>query len=230
MSDIKIIASYCEENLNLDDLELSEGYYYQSLPLCVIDAVFSIGVKYESTRNTVIKYCDYFNLKRIRDTKESFPKKEEQESISDFINKLIYLGTKVFSEEVFKNKQRTSATNGILKAEAVLHFANLLKDFELEYLQDVHKIMYNDEFENKIKLIPGQKSGISLNYFFMLCGSNEFIKPDRMVLRFLEGILKRKVGIEEAQIILKSVSENLKEKYSDITPRKLDHTIWKSLH
>ena len=44
----------------LDDLgtPLSDAAYeYTSLPLCVIDAVFSIGVRYESTENTVRDFC-----------------------------------------------------------------------------------------------------------------------------------------------------------------------------
>ena len=44
--DIKQLAKYCDLALNLKDANLSDEYFYQSLPLCVIDAVYSIGVKY----------------------------------------------------------------------------------------------------------------------------------------------------------------------------------------
>ena len=43
----------CESTLNLSSASLSSSYYYDSLPYCVIDAVFSIGVKYTSTQNVV---------------------------------------------------------------------------------------------------------------------------------------------------------------------------------
>ena len=36
--------------------------------------------------------------------------------------------------------------------------------------------------------------------------------------------------MSDIKIVTSYFEENLKEKYSDITPRKLDHTIWKSLH
>jgi hypothetical protein len=43
---------------NLETTVLPEAYYYSSLPLCVIDTVYSIGVNYESTRRTVSTWCD----------------------------------------------------------------------------------------------------------------------------------------------------------------------------
>lgn len=34
-------------------IEVAEEYGYASLPLCVIDSVFSIGVRYEGVRNVI---------------------------------------------------------------------------------------------------------------------------------------------------------------------------------
>ena len=58
------LVQACERLFELDSLALSDAYYYSSLPLCVIDAVFSIGVKYTSTENTVRRYCEYFQVKK----------------------------------------------------------------------------------------------------------------------------------------------------------------------
>lgn len=41
-------------NTDLKPLPLPEEFFYASLPLCVVDAVFSIGVTYTSTANTVV--------------------------------------------------------------------------------------------------------------------------------------------------------------------------------
>ena len=38
-------------------IEVAEKYSYASLPLCVIDSVFSIGVRYEGVRNVIERYC-----------------------------------------------------------------------------------------------------------------------------------------------------------------------------
>ncbi|MCL2855755.1 MAG: hypothetical protein FWE21_09095 [Defluviitaleaceae bacterium] len=37
------LAMYCKSKLDLGNASLSDGHYYSSLPLCVIDAIFSIG-------------------------------------------------------------------------------------------------------------------------------------------------------------------------------------------
>ena len=50
------LCTACESVLDLSSASLSASYYYDSLPYCVIDAVFSIGVKYTSTQNVVKNY------------------------------------------------------------------------------------------------------------------------------------------------------------------------------
>ena len=48
--------------LPLEGATLGREYYYNSLSLCVIDAVFSIGVRYESVRAVVRRYCQRFQI------------------------------------------------------------------------------------------------------------------------------------------------------------------------
>ena len=61
--DAERLASACERIFPLESLTLGPSYYYDSLPLCLIDAVFSIGVKYSSTQNVVKHYCSYYGLR-----------------------------------------------------------------------------------------------------------------------------------------------------------------------
>ena len=225
-SDIETVKSFCETNLDLKYAKLGDEYFYNSLSLCVIDAVFSIGVKYEATQNVVRRYAQYFNLKQIRDKKESIPNIEEQESIETFLKNMEQIGTETFTNEIFRNRQRTSPTNGILKTEAAYRYATIFSKYGINYFQDVHKIMFDSDFENEIKNIPGQRSGISLKYFFMLAGSDDYVKTDRMIIRFLENILNRKINLDEVQTLIFKVSDRLNTKYNDMNPRLLDHQIW----
>jgi len=223
---IEKIVNRCEQILDLTNAKLSNEYFYQSLSLCVIDAVYSLGARYESTRHVVIKYCNYFNLQRIRKDKNNLPKKETQEPIENFLEKMQRLGVEKFAKEIFQNRQRTSTKNGILKAEAVLKFATVLKKYNINYLQDVPAVISNSNFDKNIRKIPGQRSGKSLKYFFMLSGSDDFVKPDRMILGFLKDTLQKNVLPEEAQYLLCEASKKLKPKYPNITPKVLDYTIW----
>ncbi|OMP68767.1 hypothetical protein [Domibacillus epiphyticus] len=225
MDEILRIAEYCEKELALNGAKLPDEYYYTSVPHCVIDSVFSIGVRYESVKNTVMKFSDYFNLKKLRSGAE-FPSMTDQLSVDRFLSSFEELGIDHYIHYVFKNKQRTSPKNGILKGKAVYRFCKVLQKYEVNFLQDVKNLYGNAEFEKEIKAIPGQKSGISLVYFYMLAGDDKRVKPDRMIVRFLEKVLQRKVKLDEAQNLLEISAKSLKSKYPNMNPRLLDYQIW----
>ena len=225
-SDILTVAHQAKAVLPLETAKLSEEYFYQSLPLCVIDAVFSIGVKYDSTRAVVTRYCEYTSQRRIRKSAD-LPNRESQEAISSFCGRSEQSDPVLMAKLVYQNRQRTSTRSGILKAEAVLRFAQVLQSFGIEHLQDVPRTSENTDLVAAIQSIPGQRSGISLYYFWMLAGSNDFVKPDRMVLRFLEAALSRPVDINEAVALLCASIQELGADFPSLTPRLLDHEIWK---
>lgn len=227
MSEVGKIINYSKENSDLENAKLCDEFFYQSLSLCVIDAVFSIGVRYGVVRNVISRYCNYFELNKFRAEKKKIPEKSEQESIANLIDKLEKYGIDEFTEKIFDNRNLTSPNNGILKTEAVYKFSKTLNEFGVNYFQDIDKIINNCDFKAEIKKIPGQKSGISTNYFFMLAGYENYIKPDRMILRFLERILDvDQIDIKKAQSLLIEVSKRLKNEHSHITPRVLDYEIW----
>lgn len=223
---VRMVAEQAKKVLPLKAAELSESYRYQSLPLCVIDAVFSIGVKYDSTRQVAIRYCDYTSQSRIRPS-HKLPPREQQESITSFCKRPEQGDVETMAELVYHNRHRTSTRGGILKADAVLRFAEVLRSFGVEFLQDVPQVAESEAFESAIQSIPGQGSGISLQYFWMLAGSEEFVKPDRMVVRFLEKALSRKVDTTEASRLLRDASIQLKSEFPNMNPRLLDHEVWK---
>lgn len=226
-TEISLIAAHAQKGLSLATAQLGDEYFYQSIPLCVIDAVYSIGVRYEIVRNMIGRYCAHFSVQRARTPRNVLPHNNQQESVSSFCERFEQYGANAMAAEVFRNRQRTSPTNGILKAEATYLFASVLRKHGIEYLQDVERVLDNREFEKEIFAIPGQTSGISLQYFFMLAGSEDLIKPDRMILGFLQSVLGRPIRTTEAQRLLAESTAQLREIYPHLTPRLLDHEIWK---
>jgi len=231
--EVKALADYVIRVLSLDEAKLSDEYFYQNLSLCVIDSIYSIGVRYAGVQAVVDRYCRKFELKKVRDDRTNFPVSNEQESISEFC-KRIEMCPNELALTLFQNRQRTSAKSGILKAEAVQQFARILHSYEIENFQDVAQISSKASFEKSIQNIRGQRSGISLKYFWMLAGAENFIKPDRMVIRFVETALNRSIpptakNIVEVERLLREVCEHIKTetKYSNLTPRLLDHEVWK---
>ncbi len=224
--EIKKLADHCEAVLALRRAYLSDEYFYQNLPLCVIDAVYSVGAKYAGTHRTVMDYCSFFRLRRIRDIKIGDPPTiEQQQSVKQFLDTISKYDIQTVTETIFNNRQRTSTRKGILKSEAVIMFARILRKYSVNYLQDVQRIIDDGDFERGILLIPGQTKDVSLSYFFMLSGSYDFVKVDRWVLAFIKDALRRKGGKKEAQSGLREVYEILKPKYPNLTLRLLDHSI-----
>ncbi|MDO9086014.1 MAG: hypothetical protein Q7U53_07405 [Anaerolineaceae bacterium] len=222
--EIQTFIKHCKSKLDLSNLTQSEEYGYHNLPLCIIDAVFSINALYTSTENAVKRFCNYFGVTRLRE-KELAPT-TEQLSISEFIKLHEGLTFQEMAEKVYQNRQRTSSRSGILKSEAVYLFATVVHQFGAEYLQDVVKVMGDPFFEAEIAKIPGQSSGLSTRYFYMLVGNEDAIKPDRMVRRFVFDAAHRELNAEECQELLSAACVELAKDYPTITPRSLDHQIW----
>ena len=211
--------------LNLSDAQLGAEYTYHSLSLCVIDAVFSIGVRYAGVQAVVQNYCDHFSLPRLRSDPFNWLTREEQIPLSMLCQQFETLGVQHMAEVVVDNRQRTSTCNGISKAEAVWRFAQALRSHRVEYFQDLEQGL-PEAAVDAVRAVKGQGSGISLEYFLMLAGDGNRIKPDRMVLRFLEDALERGVTVAEAPVLLQGTLQNLRGDFPDLSLRALDYLIW----
>lgn len=205
---------------------MGHEYFYQSLPLCMIDAVYSIGVKYEAVQNVVRRYCRYFNLKEFREPMELIPPQREQQSLSDFIEAFTNIGLEKFTDVVFQNRQRTSSRSGILKSDAVFRFARTCHESGINFLQDVGPKVLDNVLEINLRKIPGQN--LSIGYFFMLSGSDDLVKPDRWILGFLNRCLGYSPTIIEAQSLVSKTCTILRVDHPRLTPRLLDNIIWNS--
>ena len=217
------LANICKALFNLDSLQLSQSYYYASLPLCIIDSVFSIGVRYTSTQNVVNRYCKYYSLPVYNRNRNEA---KQMHTVSELVENIEKIGIQDSASTIFNNKQRTSSKNGILKAEAVYQFAKILKKYGIESFVD---LMHSDDLlaiEREVRTIPGQTSGLSWRYFLMLAGDDNLAKPDRHILRFMHKHLGITPTLHEAQMILEDTVKILHNEYSNITVRLLDYTIW----
>ena len=217
------LCTACETELNLASATLSPSYYYDSLPYCIIDAVFSIGVKYTSTQNVVKSYCTYYGLREYNTERDPCG---DTHTVSKMIENIESIGIEKSADVIFKNHQRTSSRSGILKADAVLRFAKILQEYGIETLADINAKGVPFEVEQEILRIPGQQSGLSFRYFCMLSGDDSQAKPDRHVLRFLKEHTGKDYSIQQARDALEDAVELLKGKYPHLTVRLLDYSIW----
>lgn len=208
------LAELVAANVGVYEVSLPPEYFYKSLPLAIIDAVFSIGVKYTSTANTVRRFCENQTPPWAQHQNESGP----EYTIKDFLSLVSCRPVDELAAYVYGNRQRTSAKNGILKAEAVNRWADVLLKHDINCFADAPKLMGNHFLDQQLRALRGQRSGISLDYFKMLIGDDTGIKADRHILRFMEMI-----GIRDVAI-LRSIAAQM-----GVTPRLLDYAIWQKM-
>jgi len=221
-----LFANYCDKMLDLKNAVLTDGYYYASLPLCIIDSIYSINANYTSTVNVVKRFCKYRNIPIYRKRTTEYPDVGTQFKITEFVKTLEENDASYNAKNVFSNLQRTSSRSGILKAEAVYLWAKALERHSIDVFQDVNKIDFY--VENELFAIKGQGSGLSLSYFYMLSGNDERCKPDRHILKFISDALDRSINdTAYAQKIMTDAVSILKDKYPHINVRLLDNMIWK---
>ena len=214
------------ENVGLKPVGVSEEYRYASLPLCVVDAVFSIGVKYTSTQATVARFCDKTGWPRFATLRED--RGAGTHSLSDLLALYDGLTSEAAAHVLFGNRQRTSTTSGILKAEAVRLFAEALLQCGIDTFADITA----DRLELAEAIIlglPGQGSGIAFDYFRMLAGDDDLIKPDRMIQRFVACALgtEKEPEPRQAAVLVRLAARELTRRGYRWTPLSLDHAIWR---
>ena len=224
-TDQKKIFAEINAKIKLSTAKLSDEYYYDSLPQCLIDAIFSIGTKYASTRKTVIRACDKLKRKRLDPLTHC---QSDSYTIDEFI-KDISKYSDYGMIDVYVNRQWTSSRSGIRKAEAVYKLADILKKHKVNTLKDIRSLSSTrlDDLEKEFISVKGQGSGISFSYFLMLSGDENHIKADRWILRFLKDVTGKKYAKTDAEKDLRDVCVELNKTYPTLTPRLLDHEIWK---
>lgn len=227
---------YCESELDLYQKLVIERKidpnltFYKSLPLCIIDAVFSIGVKYTSVMKAEENFIFYFNLNIDRE----YPLKNDEYTIEKFINDMNKFPS--FDEAAttgFKNKQRTSSRNGILKAEACYHVAKVFGNHNINTLDDFRNYTNKPALDKDILKVKGQSSGIMLKYLYMLAGDSNEAKPDRHMANFVRNIYPH-ISMttkhhDEIQKIMKDAVAILQSTYPNLTVRFLDYLIWEHM-
>jgi hypothetical protein len=190
---------------------------YDAVGLAIIDAVWSIGVRYQSVENVIARY------RAARRAGGDDPEADRPGDVRRFIEACG--GAEAFAQRM-GNRQRTSTTNGILKAEAVLHEARILEDEGVQRPGDLTGASQErlDHLQDRWSTVAGQGSGVSWRAFSMLVGLPE-VKPDRMIRRFAAAALGRPretaVGVDEARALVLGAAARL-----GVSPRALDNAIW----
>lgn len=217
MSDVSKLVDKCQRVLGDKDTGTEAPDGYSSVPLCAVDAIFSIGVRYGGVENVVNRYKSYWLEKGVdADT--------DEHSTRGFLDE--FAGRDDLAETLFDNRQRTSPRGGILKADAVVQLLEVLDSAGIQTTKQLRDHFDDADLDRAIRNVHGQSSGISAKYLFLLAGVEDAVKPDRMIIRFVSQAVDHKVTALEAQNLVVAASRELRLHNPELTPRVLDHLIW----
>ena len=226
---IEVVAAYADTHLDLESAQLSNAYYYQSLPFCIIDAVFSLGVRYGQVENVIRNVAKVADWNIFRSNGSNFLSANQQKNISDLlseINKHKNPCQTLFNNRGYANPSARNVTK-VQKADLVHKFAGVLKKHEIETFQDLASYGNPDALDAALCALPALTSGVGVRYFRMLSGDENQVKPDRMIQRFIKDAIGKNLDVNTCVTLIQSACQMLKAKYSALTPRLLDHEIWK---
>ena len=200
--------------------EPSDGYP-TSLALCVIDAIWSMGVRYGNVRNI---------LQRYRDLRSGQGADAEQDNLGDLLAVVEGLGGVHEFIRSVGNRQKVSTSPGAkLKGEVVVAAAKSLRDIGIDSMADflAAEEANGSSVRSVWTTLPGQGSGTSFRYLRILAGLED-VKPDRMVRRFvaralgLGDVAESSVKEDQAVDLVRKTAEHF-----GVSERTLDGELWK---
>lgn len=192
--------------------------YHGSLALCVVDSIWSLGIKYETVENVLRRYLSARGFRGLEDAQTCSD--GPGDLLEWFTSSSGCSGSSDRFAEIVGNRNRTSSTNGVLKSEAVVQACTLLKSMEINTTADLiaHAHVVEPRWLTEIK---GQASGISWKYLLMLAGQSG-VKPDRMVKRFMQrmGAAATVSPDEFVQALVDAINQPA------VDATAVDHQIW----
>ena len=182
--------------------------YPDSLALCLLDSVWSLGANY-----------DYHVVRVLNRYRSLRGHRAATDTATDLIQSVETCGGPDGFAHEMCNRQLTSTRGGVLKAEAVYRAARIMADAGIETPLQLRA--HVDRVSVPWRTLPGQRSSATgWRYLLLLAGASE-AKPDRMILRFISNALDRPCTPDEAHALLLAAAARV-----DVPLPALDHRIW----
>ncbi|VTR76683.1 hypothetical protein CHMI_01446 [Cellulomonas hominis] len=193
------------------------------MTFCVLDAVWSIGAHYDRVVVPVVRGVAAAADVAAPTAEPGAAPDEDTYPLERFLADYPDADTLAGAT----NRQRTSTRGGVLKAEAALRYATILRSHGITTGADAASVVGDTDrlvaIDEQLARVPGD--GVRRAYFWMLVGDDHQVKPDRMVLRFLA----RHDGptdVAGARTVLAELAAELTEGSRVVTPWMVDHAIW----
>jgi len=203
-----------------DELVGPPGYAHISLAL--VDAVYSIRMRYSAVRRVVAAYCQASETQDQPLAARGGTGVRER-GLGHFLDLAGASSGRELADRLFGGSR--SKTHGRLKADVCVEAAQRLRAAGVTYSGDLRERASDAEVRQAWTGIHGL-GWVTWQYFCALNGIDE-LKPDVMLTRFVAKTVGRRVDAVETDELLSCVWEALLPRHPDLTKRALDHAIWR---
>ena len=213
----KALADYCDKNSRFD-LNKPVSQAYKSLPICLIDCVYSLRSQYNSVTVPIVK--------RYAQTFLNGDPFSADDTISRFLENVQKCGgVKAFGKDILKSKNKLGGKVAIPKENIVCKIAEYLKALKIETIQDFKFFECQELLSVVLYGVKGMNNA-GVNYLFMLAGDSNRCKPDVHIHHAIKDACGQDVSDDECQELFVGAVEILKKKYPSLSVRQLDGIIW----
>lgn len=211
-------VEYCKKNYG-EELGVADerSYCYRSLPICIVDCVYSLRARYNSVTIPIVeRYANAF----LNGDKTST---NDDDNLTGFIKNLTIPSLENFADNIAKNHQ---ILGRVPKENVCLNIAETLRGLGIETFEDFQNYPSKEKLADAIKSVKGMGNA-GVNYLFMLTGDDDKSKPDVHIHHCMNEACGEDVSDKECQEIIEEASSILKQDYPNLTVRKLDGVIWR---
>ena len=211
-------AKYCEQHF---DLEKPDTFYlYRSLPICLVDCVYSLRTKYSSVTLPLVQ--------RYADAYLGGDKTAEGDTLSQFLQHVEEAGgPKRFADRVLNNHQKLGGKAGVPKEEVCCQLARYLRALHIETLEDFRVFPEPEVLEIVIRAVKGMGHA-GCSYLFMLTGDCSRCKPDVHIHHCIRDALGQDLADVDCQRLFEDAARILQEAHPALSVRSLDGAIWEA--
>ena len=213
------VLTACKEKLPAPTTWSAFPGYPDSLALAVLDAIWSLGIRYTTTRGVVTRYTMH---RRFAGGDAA------HDALTDLLGLYDRLGgVDAFTTTIGTLNRVSTQPGAALKGEAVHQAATALQSLGIDTAAQFRQAQGTDlgtQAETAWRAVPGQSSGISWRYLRMLLGIAD-VKPDRMVKRFIATALgtdEQQLSTDQAVRLVQAAAA-----HHGAEQHTLDHEIWK---
>ncbi len=208
----KQLLDYIQKTIGIKKSSMPN--YYHSLPVCILDDIYSLQSKYETiTFPTVKRFADHFLGGDLY---------TDDYSIDDFIRDLDTEGLHNVMMLVLNNRQ---CVGGRRKIDVCYDVAKKLQKLNIQTFDDFNN--YNDKeyLSFSLRQIKGVGDA-AIDYLFMMVGDDNRVKPDVHIHHCIKDAIGHDVSNEECQNLFREVSLAIVDEMPFATPRFLDGLVW----